>query len=303
MNKSILQSIMPGIVLIQLASASAFAKPLPVIYGNDDRKDLADLGDSPLRTLADSTVALFKDRDVSSGFLGGGMKLRGGSFQKQKNVCSFEPFADQPAGAFCSGTLIAKNLVLTAGHCITTEAQCRSTQLVFGFDVAEKDVYPLRMNRSQVYRCSRIIARHEDDHTRRDFAVIELDRDVMDHAPVKIAAPADANPAVGSNVVMIGHPYGLPTKVDAGGAVRSAEDPNYFVATTDSYSGSSGSGVFDPQTHEIVGILVSGEEEDFIFDSLNHCFVSKRCSVDACGGEKVSRVSFVPAMIRKFARY
>jgi hypothetical protein len=45
--------------------------------------------------------------------------------------------------------------------------------------------------------------------------------------------------------MMIGSPSGLPVKVDAGGSVRTPQQGNYLLATTDSFGGNSGSAVWE----------------------------------------------------------
>jgi hypothetical protein len=42
---------------------------------------------------------------------------------QKKNLCSDQHFLDQPTSAYCSGTLIDDNLILTAGHCLRHEDQ------------------------------------------------------------------------------------------------------------------------------------------------------------------------------------
>ncbi len=305
MFKFILSSLFSVLLTTQIVfpvsaeSAESGRKGTKIIYGKDDRKDLYNVSNPLYLALADSTVAIFKDEDVNYSLFRG-IQLRGGTFQQQKKVCNTEPFYDQPAGAYCSGTLIAKNLVLTAGHCIKSESDCQKSKIVFGFGITEKDVYPYRANRNEVYRCSHIVTRQESEDG-RDYEVIELDRDVIDHKPIKIASAENANPALASGVVMIGHPYGLPTKVDDGGSVLKNEHPHYFVATTDSYSGSSGSAVFNSKTGEIIGVLTSGEINEFMDSYPHKCFVSRVCGKKDCEGEKINRVSFIPALVAPHA--
>lgn len=270
-----------------------------LIYGKDDRKELFEIENPLYRKLADSTVVLFHNRVVTKG-LGSFAKLRGSTLRDQENVCRDEPFAEQPAGGFCSGTLIAKNLVLTAGHCIKDQTACADTKFAFGYDILEKDVYPTRISKNDIFNCSSILMR-EQDELGRDYEVIELDRDVLNHDPVKIAGLENASPVVGASLVMIGHPVGLPTKIDDGGVVRELGNSNYFVATTDSYSGNSGSGVFNPQLGEMIGILTSGDEEDFLLNPARKCYESKKCALNDCTGEHVTRIDFLPGLIVTFS--
>jgi subtilisin family serine protease len=92
---------------------------------------------------------------------------------------------------------------------------------------------------------------------------------------------------------VIGHPTGLPVKIDDGGHVRN--DPcaalDYFVANNDTFGGNSGSGVWsgDGSRRELIGILVRGEL-DFETDPNNSCDRAIRCPDSGCPElEKVVR--------------
>ena len=212
---------------------------------------------------------------------------------RRLGVCANEPFATQPSGAFCSGSLIGKNLVLTAGHCITNQGECNTTKFVFGYDVNQKGKFPGSTLESEVYGCKSIIHR-EQDGTGADFGIIETDRDVVGHVPLKLADRANSTIEKDAKLLMIGHPSGLPTKLDAGGAVRDPNPHGYFVATTDSYGGNSGSAVFNLVTQLVEGVLVRGETD---FTDSGECKVSKVCAPDSCRGEDVTKVSSVAPFI------
>jgi secreted trypsin-like serine protease len=40
-------------------------------------------------------------------------------------------FASQKVAGFCSGTLIAPNVIATAGHCVTSQLECSVTAVIF----------------------------------------------------------------------------------------------------------------------------------------------------------------------------
>ncbi|PTL84207.1 hypothetical protein DAT35_12305 [Vitiosangium sp. GDMCC 1.1324] len=50
------------------------------------------------------------------------------------NLCTSQRFRDDPTAAFCSGTRIDDDLVLTAGHCVTSANDCTNTRFVFNYD-------------------------------------------------------------------------------------------------------------------------------------------------------------------------
>ena len=270
-----------------------------VIYGNDNRKDLYEVTNPLYRKLSDSTVAFFRPNVLVRKKDGDAFSIVSRSFKQTQNICASEPFADQPESAYCSGVLIWKNMILTASHCVYSEEQCASTQIAFGFDVNGLGAYPHSLPQTDVYNCKSIY--HADWNPQgSDFALIILDRDVIGHQPIPV--PDQSNFTIKTKLLMIGHPAGLPTKLDDGGIIRDdVASRDYFSATLDSYFGSSGSPVFDQMTGELKGILVRGEEEDFV--QKGSCFVSKVCAESSCRGEEVTKItalsSFVPKKVQK----
>lgn len=272
--------------ILTVASIQAEAGPR-VIYGNDDRKDLYEVLNPLHKEWAKSTVVLVKNSDITQNS-SGVLEINAGSFAERMGMCSTERFADQPSGGFCSGSLIGPNLVLTAGHCVNSMSECMRTSFVFDYAVNEQGVYPRQVAESAVYRCKNVL------HTQRssaDFALIEVDREVEGRTPLPVArSRAQEEIANGTRLVMIGHPAGLPTKVDDGAQVRSASPSGFFVATTDSYGGNSGSAVFNFNTGEIEGVLVRGED-DYVYQ--NGCLVSNVCTEEGCRGEDVTKMSTI----------
>lgn len=284
------------LLLGTIMASSSFASP-KVIYGEDDRKDVYEVTNPMALQLAESTVVLINKSSLSQNS-SGMMNIRAGSLQSRMNVCSNEPYFDQPSGGFCSGTLIGKKTLLTAGHCIRSETACADTQFVFGYHVSKKGEYPRAVPEQNVVGCKRIIKRDEVS-TGADYAIVELTREIT-HRPAARLALQRRTVEIenGTKLLMIGHPSGLPTKIEDGGKVRDASKNNYFIATTDSYGGNSGSGVFNLTTGELEGVLVRGET-DFVIR--NGCYVSNVCSENGCRGEDVTKVSailpFVPARL------
>ena len=97
-------------------------------------------------------------------------------------------------------------------------------------------------------------------------------------------------------VILMGHPMGLPLKIDLGpngqgNTVRQNSHHLHFVANLDSYAGNSGSPVLNARTGLVEGILIGGEQEDFLLDTKNGCYQSKHCPLDACRGEAVLRIT------------
>jgi subtilisin-like proprotein convertase family protein len=260
-----------------------------LIYGDDDRKDLYEVTSSLNKKLADSTVALLESSHLKA-LSGSGFSLPTETYGSQQMLCASEPFYEQPAGAFCSGSLVGPNLILTAGHCIKDAMDCANVRFLFGYAVKQSGKYPISVASSDVYNCKRIVSR-KLEAAGGDFALIETDRSVMGHEVLKLQRSRVAS--VGDALTVIGHPSGLPTKVVGGGKVRSVSS-SYFVTNLDTYGGNSGSGVFNAETGEIVGVLVRGDT-DFI--AKGACYVSNRCPADGCRGEDVTRIDQVSTLI------
>ncbi len=290
--------IVATLAILSLGTLNSFASQ-KVIYGKDNRKDLYEVTNPMHLKLADSTVVLVKTGDISPAS-SGEMKIKADSFEETMNVCKQEKYSDQPSGGFCSGSLIGKNLMLTAGHCITSMSDCQSTKFVFGYGVTKKGKYPSRVPADDVVGCKNIIYRIQDG-SGADFALIELDRNITNHEPLKLAKRTINNELnKGEQLLMIGHPAGIPTKVDDGAKVRDTSARGYLVANTDSYGGNSGSAVFNLKTGEIEGVLVRGET-DYLYQ--DGCYVSNVCKEEGCRGEDITKISAVieklPARFRQ----
>lgn len=273
-----------------LLAAPAFAQVGPdVIYGSDDRIDLYQTQNTLLLEAADSTVALFSGSDVT--LAGGRANLSVSHYGRSMNLCPSEPFYDQVNGAFCSGSLVAPDVIMTAGHCVRSESACQGTKFVFGFGVRSQGVMPGSVGADDVYSCKKLIAQTLVGNG-ADFALIRLDRAVTGRRPLRFNRTGD--PANGTPLVVIGHPAGLPTKIAGGAKVRDASPNGYFVANLDTYGGNSGSAVFNATNLVIEGILVRGEN-DYVYRG--GCRVSQECADDACRGEDVTKMtSVLPSM-------
>ncbi len=241
-------------------------------------------------------------------------------------LCEGERFADQPVGPFCSGFLVAPDLVLTAGHCVASEAACEMIRFVFGFSVKKEGEYPRGAPGDQVYACRSVVARGYVEGpvtgggfgggtyspTRRkiepypdptppqpaslpDWALIRLDRSVPDHAPLRINRTGYIEP--GAPILIIGHPAGLPTKIAGNAVARDVQDLNRFTTTLDSFHGNSGSPVLNARTLEVEGILVDGESDyDYPYGE-DRCARVKTCALNGCSGEGATKIAAVAPYI------
>lgn len=246
-----------------------------VIYGVDDRIEYYQITDAAVRAAADATVALmdssYLTRRGSSWDIWTGSTLRTGA-----GVCSSEPYANQPDPGFCSGVMIGSDLIATAGHCVST-SDCRSTRFVFGFRLDSAGDVRDTVSQDDVYSCSSIVARSTGN---ADYAVVRVDRPIVGRS----AVPIRRSGTVASNapLILMGHPGGIPFKAAGGGTVKGNSAGSYFSANLDSYTGNSGSPVFNANTLEVEGILVRGNDD---WDWTGSCYVSNVCSsTNGCPG-------------------
>ena len=100
-----------------------------VVYGTDDRKDLYKVLDPIWVEKARSTFALIAKNKVKKN--GNTFSLRSQSLGVRFSLCPGEKFYNQPSAAFCSGFLIGPRTAVTAGHCMTSEDECKKHYICF----------------------------------------------------------------------------------------------------------------------------------------------------------------------------
>lgn len=257
------------------------------IYGVDNRIDVHKMDSQPGATKilknADGTVALVEAGDLRKS--GNKFKLKTSSFKSSYNLCDDEPFVDQQLGPFCTGFLVAPDIVVTAGHCITS-ADVNNVKFVFDYALNNSGQLRKEFEASEVYSAKEIIARKKRSPG-PDYSIVRLDRSVSNHSPLKLRGSGSLK--VDDGVYVIGHPCGLPLKYAGGAKVRAYPDKTNFVANLDTYGGNSGSPVFNSASHEVEGILVSGEND---FVTVNgSCNNSLVCPQNGCSGENITPVA------------
>ncbi len=228
-----------------------------VVYGEDNRVDVFESTNSMYVELSKSTAAMIETSDIGKADSNGLRKIKAQTLE-ERGMCSTERFIKQPTAANCSGFLVSDKYLVTAGHCIKTQADCDSYSWVFDYKVEHSNQSLVVVEDSSVYSCKKIIDRALDSGDKNDFAVIELARSVKDRAPLHFRTSGTI--AKGDEVVVIGHPTGLPTKIADKAYVRSLQG-KFFVANLDTYGGNSGSAVFNATSGLIEGILVRGDTD------------------------------------------
>lgn len=263
-----------------------------VIYGVDNRQDLYQVKSSKVQAAAKAVVALVKATDLTREN-DGSYTLATESYHDAYQLCGNEPFVTQPLGCFCSGFLVAPDVVATAGHCVKSQADLATIRFVFGFRMIDADHARTNFPANDVYAGATLIGRQlAQDGT--DWALVRLDRVVVGHTPVKLRTTGKIGDK--QSLFVVGHPTGLPQKYAPGARVRDNTPVPFFVANLDTYGGNSGSPVFNASTRIVEGILVRGEND---FVSNGTCYVSLVCPTTGCRGEDVTRATVWAAKVPK----
>jgi S1-C subfamily serine protease len=204
----------------------------------DDRLDVYELSGETLED-ADSVVALIHGQSVSPNGNGTATLLTT-TFGTAYNLCPSERFQAQPTVSFCSGVLVAPDVIVTAAYCLAGK-NLSDIQIVFGYRMTDphtaQTVFPL----SELYQAVEVTA-WQLEEAGSDWALIRLDRTVVNHRVAHIRT--DGKITDGQAVHAIGHPQGLPAKF-AAGALEENHHPGFFNASIISHAGNSGSPVFN----------------------------------------------------------
>jgi hypothetical protein len=210
------------------------------------------------------------------------------TYGETQMLCAGSTFEEQPAAAFCSGTLIGPDRVLTAGHCITSASDCHFARIVFDYYYqADGEMHTITEN--SVYKCVDYIREYASEALSPDYCIIKLDRDV-DSSRVPVEISSSYTDVSTSNLYdIIGFPAGLPAKILSDFAVMDIDSSyGYFQGNPDTFGGNSGSGVFDSDG-VVVGVLTSGAT-DYVLSGT--CYIVNECSSAgssiSCGGETMT---------------
>lgn len=281
------------LVLIFTFSVMATVKKPTVIYGEDNRQDFYQIKNEVFKELSLSTAGMINVSNIQStadGFIISAPTMT------QRGMCLTERFSNQITAANCSGFLIDKDLIATAGHCVRSEADCKTYQWVFNYKQKDSTGGAIKVKSSDVYKCKKIIKSILNSTDKNDYAIIQLDKQT-DKSPLKFRTESTIDK--GAKVLVIGHPTGLPTKLADDAEVRYLAD-THFVANLDTYGGNSGSAVFNAETGIVEGILVRGEN-DYV-RSPSGCMISNVCRNDSCRGEDVTYSKFLSETLKLIKR-
>lgn len=302
--------------LFMITQAFAATSQFDVVYGEDNRLDLYRVTNSLHKTLANSTAAMMAVNQFKRSSANTFEIAAPRSLGESQNLCSGVAFADQPAAATCSGFLVAPDLIVTAGHCYksfsTPENVCKSFAWVFDFNLSTSSKNPAKnISLQNIYLCKEVVEAQLSGTT--DFAIIRLDRKVVERSPLKFRDGGKVRNS--TELVVIGNPTGIPTKVSPKGKITKNTDTNKFSTTLDTFQGNSGSAVFDASTGTVEGILIQGKTDyhPSIKGNEKSCQIVNKCDDNGkncvagneagpiADGEVVLRIQTIAAKIKKAA--
>ncbi|WNG17522.1 trypsin-like serine peptidase [Cystobacter fuscus] len=256
-------------------------KKSEVVYGTDDRLDVYAHPDATLRARAQqSTVALMHPPLIDATDPNH-VVFTGQTLGEGRNLCTTERFRDDPRAAFCSGTLIDDDLVLTAAHCVPTPEECANTRFVFNFyRTAEGQLQ--QVTTQDIFRCTAIVAHELSWYM--DYSILRLDRPATPRFTPAPVRKGNTPLAVGQKLAVIGSSSAIPFKIASGGTVRDANENSldYLVSTTDTFAGNSGSAVYEMDNYTVASIAVRGDA-DYVANGT--CNVVNTCPETGCTGE------------------
>lgn len=301
-----------AIVLFAMTLGTANAE-IKVIYGIDNRQDVFENTNALHLKLAKSTAGMVEKSQFVKSLKPNCFDLNGTkTLERGQNICATEKFSQQPLGPMCSGFLVGKDTLVTAGHCYNSfdlpQNVCKQFVWVFDYDMKSALHDPTKsIPISNIYSCKSVVQVKVDATS--DYAIIKLDRPVVGREPLKFRATGKLPNT--STLVVIGHPSGLPTKIAGGGRVTKNDEANRFSTTLDTFQGNSGSAVFDAVTGLVEGILIMGKNDyqPSIRGNFASCKVVNKCDDGAMNcsaglesgtiekGEVVQRIDKIASLI------
>lgn len=256
------------------------------VWGTDDRVERYEIQTEALKAAARSSGGTFlltdlvhdQTRDVWSA------KTPTETLGQDQQLCEGQRFANQPAVAWCSATLIADDIMVSAGHCFQSQ-RCEDFAVVFdyAYDAAPTDPMAVAKDipAANVYRCAEMLSSsYSVDYTAgrgSDYAVFRLDRKVTGRAVAKVNW---SEPLMNDQpAYVIGHPSRIPQKLATGKILDGTMNPDFVMHDADVFGGNSGGGLFDAQG-TLIGIHVHSSAQRYSYDSRG-CYVVSVCGENA----------------------
>jgi V8-like Glu-specific endopeptidase len=244
--------------LIFILTQSSYAVQ---ILGTDDRQDIFEVQDQRIRELSKSIVALIpKNRLIKID--NSTYELVGSSLKENYKLCDDEKFSDESLIANCSASLIKKDIILTAAHCVTKDSESSKHYLkesyyaVFNYYKKNKNQKKFYVHRDDVYELKKEVYHLFDFSKDRDLALYQLDRVAVDKKPLNF--DLNYRPHKGDELYMLGFPFGISMKYASNGQVTKVDGKMNFHHNLDAFSVNSGSAIFKQGTDTIVAVLTAG---------------------------------------------
>ena len=258
------------------------------IFGEDNRLEPFEANDIEFKSSRSVAGRFSLDHLISTG---NNYVLQRPTLGKIK--CPNIRYAEQMVGPTCSGFLIKPDVLVTAGHCMNIETKCSENVWVFGFELKQKGDHSYKsILGSNVYRCTKILSQKYALFGDIDYAIIQLDRPVVDRSP--LVMDFETNPLINSKTFIAGYPSGLPLKITNSGIVQKNDSSYAFDTDLDIFQGNSGSPVFDSLTGKVLGITSHGHE-DYRRDGNSSCKIPLICNPgDKCYLSTASRITNLP---------
>jgi hypothetical protein len=281
-----------------LSSELQAERRFEAVYGTDDRVFLEDYKNNQIKWYSLSVAAIVHQSKIETGEFPLLSMILGETLENENYLCSDELYAKEFTTAKCSAFLVGKDLILTAGHCITGPESCKENKFIFEFrkdlifSRSEDEVF---VPKESIYGCKEIIHREYNYDTQNDFSLVRLDREVIGREPLKFRTSKKID--INARVVALGHPSGLPMMVHEGRVLKN-KNPFFFTTNMDTFAGNSGGPVINLETGLVEGIMVRGEDDYTIDDNLD-CYRRKKCPENAkgCLGEEVTRITVIAELV------
>ena len=237
------------------------------------------------------------------------VRLHYANYASYNSLCPSESFVDQPVvvernneayGDYgYTGYLIGPDAVLTCWHG-WRDFSYEPQVAIFGYAISPSNNNPIELPAEDVvpirlYPWIRPPKPQSNNACDGDWVVLRLERPVRNTGlefKTRLALPRP-----GRSVYTLGHPCGLPLKMADNATVLSASHEE-FRANLDTYSGNSGSPVFDAHTHSLLGLIVAGQKGQGDFEAVpaRQCYVSRRIDHEVTGQLAVSVACFSKAI-------
>lgn len=269
---------MKYLVITMLLSQGATYAKNKVVYGQDNRMSVSDSSEF-WQVRAKAVASMHKRSKLLVPKTSDKVFKQTSVFTlgEQYSLCEDERFVKEPVLSDCTGFLISEDTLVSAGHCFKAmpspyygNADKVCEDYVWVFDYTQTKAVDYKVQFSKVYECGEVLVANYSFSN--DFAIIKLKSKVSGVKPLSMSREISKD----SELIVVGHPSGLPKKVAPGGKVIEYNPKaNKFYASLDSFQGNSGSPVFN-KLGDVVGILVSGKT-DYIFDEKAQCQRVNRC--------------------------